>query len=99
MTKAEVIAEISDKTKIDKMDVQGAVEAFFSVLKNSMVGGKNVYLRGFGSFLVTKRAQKTGRNISKNTPISIPEHYVPTFKPANVFIQKVKNGNKQKFNA
>jgi len=94
MTKAEIIAAISGKTKIDKMDVQVAVEAFFSVLKNSMVGGKNVYLRGFGSFLVTKRAKKIGRNISKNTPISIPEHYVPTFKPAKPFIQKVKNSNK-----
>lgn len=96
MTKAEVIAEIAEKTNIEKVDVQEIVEAFFTVVKNSMVKGKNLYIRGFGSFIVTKRARKTARNISKNTTIIIPEHFVPTFKPAKVFIEKVKNGNKQK---
>jgi len=98
MTKAEIIAEISTKTGIEKVDVQETVEAFFSVVKSAMVSGKNVYVRGFGSFLVTKRAKKTARNISKNTTIIIPEHFVPTFKPAKIFVEKVKNGSKQKSN-
>lgn len=96
MTKAEIVAEISNKTGIEKVDVQETVEAFFNVVKGAMVSGRNVYVRGFGSFLVTKRAKKTARNISKNTTIIIPEHFVPTFKPAKIFIGKVKNGNKQK---
>ena len=74
--------------------VQEAVEAFFKVVKNSMVNGENVYVRGFGSFVVKKRAKKTARNISKNTAIIIPEHFVPSFKPAKVFVEKVKSGNK-----
>jgi len=99
MTKAEIIAEISNKTGIEKVDVQEAVEAFFKVIKNAMVNGENVYVRGFGSFVVKKRAQKTARNISKNTAIIIPEHYVPSFKPAKVFVEKVKNGNLKKVEA
>lgn len=93
MTKAEIIAEISTKTGIEKLDVQEVIEAFFKVVKTSMVEGENVYVRGFGSFVVKKRATKTARNISKNTAIIIPEHYVPSFKPAKVFVEKVKNGN------
>jgi DNA-binding protein HU-beta len=96
MTKADIIAEIAAKTGIEKGDVQETVEAFFKVVKNSMVQGENVYVRGFGSFIVKKRAKKTARNISKNTAIIIPEHFVPSFKPAKVFIDKVKNGNKTK---
>ncbi|MGV3707032.1 MAG: HU family DNA-binding protein [Arcticibacter sp.] len=99
MTKAEIIAEISTKTGIEKLDVQEAVEAFFKVIKNSMVNGENVYVRGFGSFVVKKRATKTARNISKNTAIIIPEHFVPSFKPAKVFVEKVKNGNVTKLAA
>ena len=94
MTKAEIIAESATKTGIEKVDVTETVEAFFQVVKKSMVGGENVYVRGFGSFIVKKRAEKTARNISKNTAIIIPEHYVPSFKPAKVFIEKVKTGNK-----
>jgi len=96
MTKAEIIAEIATKTGIEKGDVQETVEAFFKVVKNSMVGGENVYVRGFGSFIVKKRAKKTARNISKNTAIIVPEHFVPSFKPAKIFVDKVKNGNKSK---
>ena len=96
MTKAEIIAEIATKTGIEKGDVQETVEAFFKVVKNSMGGGENVYVRGFGSFIVKKRAKKTARNISKNTAIIVPEHFVPSFKPAKVFVDKVKNGNKSK---
>ncbi|RZL47295.1 MAG: integration host factor subunit beta [Pedobacter sp.] len=95
MTKADIISEISTKTGIEKVDVQETVEAFFKVIKNSMIGGDNVYVRGFGSFVVKKRAQKTARNISKNTAIIIPEHFVPSFKPAKVFVDKVKNASKK----
>ncbi|MBC7418645.1 MAG: integration host factor subunit beta [Pedobacter sp.] len=95
MTKADIISEISTKTGIEKVDVQETVEAFFKVIKNSMIGGENVYVRGFGSFVVKKRAQKTARNISKNTAIIIPEHFVPSFKPAKVFVEKVKSNTKK----
>lgn len=93
MTKAEVIAEIANKTGIEKVDVAETVEAFFKVVKDSMIEGNNIYVRGFGSFVVKKRAQKTARNISKNTAIIIPEHYVPSFKPAKSFVEKVKNNS------
>jgi DNA-binding protein HU-beta len=95
MTKADIISEISTKTGIEKVDVQETVEAFFKVIKTSMISGENVYVRGFGSFVVKKRAQKTARNISKNTAIIIPEHFVPSFKPAKVFVEKVKNNTKK----
>ena len=95
MTKADIISEISTKTGIEKVDVQETVEAFFKVIKNSMIGGENVYVRGFGSFVLKKRAQKTARNISKNTAIIIPEHFVPSFKPAKVFVDKVKSNTKK----
>jgi DNA-binding protein HU-beta len=95
MTKADIISEISTKTGIEKVDVQETVEAFFKVIKSSMISGENVYVRGFGSFVVKKRAQKTARNISKNTAIIIPEHFVPSFKPAKVFVEKVKNNTKK----
>ncbi len=90
MTKSDVINEISEKTGIDKLDVQASVEAFFSVVKTSMADGKNIYVRGFGSFVNKKRAKKIARNISKNTAIVIEEHYVPNFKPSKIFIDKIK---------
>ena len=90
MTKADVINEISEKTGIDKLDVQASVEAFFSVVKTSMADGKNIYVRGFGSFVNKKRAKKIARNISKNTAIVIEEHYVPSFKQPKIFIDKIK---------
>ena len=96
MTKAEIISEISTKTGIEKIDVQETVEAFFKVVKGAMVTGENVYVRGFGSFIVKKRAEKTARNISKNTAIIIPEHFIPSFKPAKTFVEKVRTGNKTK---
>ncbi|HHL52883.1 MAG TPA: integration host factor subunit beta [Flammeovirgaceae bacterium] len=94
MTKAEVIAEIAEKTGIDKADVSATVEAFFNVVKNSMADGHNIYIRGFGSFVNKKRARKIARNISKNTAMVIEEHYVPSFKPSRVFINKIKNSPK-----
>ncbi|MDP4282415.1 MAG: HU family DNA-binding protein [Bacteroidota bacterium] len=96
MTKAEIVAEIASKTGIEKVAVQATVEAFMETLKNSMVNGQNVYLRGFGSFIIKKRAEKTGRNISKNTTIIIPSHNIPAFKPAKTFVNKVKSNVKIK---
>jgi DNA-binding protein HU-beta len=96
MTKAEIVAEIATKTGIEKVAVQATVETFMEAVKVSMQKGENVYLRGFGSFIVKKRAQKTGRNISKNTTIVIPAHYIPSFKPAKVFTNEVKKSVKIK---
>lgn len=96
MTKAEVITKISEKTGIQKDDVTQTVEAFFKVVKESMAEGENIYVRGFGSFINKKRAKKIARNISKNTAIVIDEHYVPSFKPSKVFIEKIKNSKKIK---
>lgn len=96
MTKAEVITEIAQKTGVDKADVASSVEAFFKVIKNSLVEGENVYVRGFGSFIVKKRAKKVARIISKNTAIIIDEHYIPSFKPAKTFVEKVKTSPKLK---
>ena len=94
MTKAEIVAEIASKTGIEKVTVQHTVESFMEAVKNSMVAGENVYLRGFGSFVIKKRAEKTGRNISKNTTIIIPAHNIPSFKPAKTFVNEVKNNVK-----
>ncbi|MCX6244326.1 MAG: integration host factor subunit beta [Bacteroidetes bacterium] len=96
MTKAEIVADIANKTGIEKVAVQATVEAFMETLKNSMINGQNVYLRGFGSFIIKKRAEKTGRNISKNTTIIIPAHNIPAFKPAKTFVNKVKSSVKAK---
>lgn len=96
MTKAELVAEISTKTGIEKTIVLQTVEASMKVIKNTMTEGENVYLRGFGSFIVKRRAQKLGRIISKNTTIIIPEHNIPAFKPAKTFANKVKNAKAKK---
>jgi len=96
MTKADIVTKISDKLGIEKGDVQATVETFMQEVKASLESGNNVYLRGFGSFIVKKRAEKTGRNISKNTTIKIPAHNIPAFKPAKVFVQGVKTNVKVK---
>jgi DNA-binding protein HU-beta len=90
MTKADIVNEISKKTGVDKVTVLSSVETFMDVVKESLAKEENVYLRGFGSFIVKKRAQKTARNISKNTTIIIPEHNIPSFKPAKTFVNEVK---------
>ena len=90
MTKADLVTDISDKTGVEKIAVQATIETFMQSVIESMENGENVYLRGFGSFIVKKRAEKTGRNISKNTTLIIPEHFVPTFKPSKTFIEGVK---------
>ena len=96
MTKAEIVADIANKTGIEKVAVQATVEAFMDSIKNSMTTGQNVYLRGFGSFIIKKRAEKTGRNISRNTTLIIPAHNIPSFKPAKTFVNKVKSHVKVK---
>lgn len=92
MTKAEVIAEIADKTGIDRGDVTATIEKFFEVVKDNMEEGESIYIRGFGSFVNKKRAKKVARNISKNTAIIIDEHFVPSFKPSKQFVKQIKEG-------
>jgi DNA-binding protein HU-beta len=90
MTKADIVAKISEKTGVEKKETMAIVEAFMSVVKNSMCEGKNVYLRGFGTLYIKKRAKKPGRIISRNTTIMIPAHNIPAFKPAKSFGNKLK---------
>ena len=90
MTKADIVNEIAKNTGIDKVTVLTTVEAFMETVKESLSKNENVYLRGFGSFIIKQRAEKTARNISKNTTIIIPEHNIPAFKPAKTFVAQVK---------
>lgn len=94
MTKADIVNEISKTTGVEKVAVQATVEAFMDAIKASVTDGKNVYLRGFGSFVVKKRAEKTARNISKNVTIKIPAHNIPSFKPSKSFVIQVKENCK-----
>ncbi len=96
MTKAEIVNDIAKSTGVEKAQVQQIVEAFMDSIKDAMTANHNVYLRGFGSFIVKKRAQKVARNISKNTTITIPEHHIPAFKPSKGFVGKVKESKKSK---
>ena len=90
MTKAEIVSEIAAKTGLEKQVVLTVVESMMDTIKTSMINGNEVFLRGFGSFIIKRRAEKTARNISKNTTIIIPAHNIPAFKPAREFIEKVK---------
>ena len=90
MTKAELVNTISNKLGVEKNDTQKVIEALTQEIRPSMYNGDNVYLRGFGSFIIKTRAAKTGRNISKNTAIEIPAHNIPAFKPSKTFVEKVK---------
>ena len=90
MTKADIVSEIAKSTGVEKVQVQAIVEAFMDSIKTSLTNKNNVYLRGFGSFIVKKRAKKVARNSSKNTTITIPEHNITAFKPAKSFAAKVK---------
>ncbi len=96
MTKADLINEISKKTGIEKVAVKETIEAFMDTVREALTHGENVYLRGFGSFVIKKRARKLARNITKNITIEIPEHYIPAFKPAKSFIEDVKKNVKVK---
>ena len=91
MTKAEIINKIAEETGVAKKDVATTVEAFMEEIRTSLAENKqNVYLRGFGTFVVKHRAQKTARNISKNTTITIPAHNFPGFKPSKSFLQRMR---------
>ncbi|MBC8305015.1 MAG: integration host factor subunit beta [Pelagibacterales bacterium] len=91
MTKAEVVSKISLKTGVEKVTALAVVESFMSEIMSAVSEKEAVFLRGFGTFKAKKRAKKTGRNIKKNTTIIIPEHHIPSFKPAKIFVQDVKN--------
>ena len=95
MTKADLVNEIAKNTGIEKVTVLKAVESFMDSVKSSLEKGDNVYLRGFGTFAVKKRAQKTARNITKNTTMIVPEHYIPSFKPTAEFVDNVKKNVKK----
>ncbi len=90
MTKADIVSAIAKSTGVEKAQVQTIVEAFMESIKGSLIANNNVYLRGFGSFIVKKRAEKVARNISKGTSITIPAHNIPAFKPSKSFTAKVK---------
>tara|TARA_B100000927_G_scaffold291647_1_gene295147 strand:- start:4907 stop:5191 length:285 start_codon:yes stop_codon:yes gene_type:complete len=94
MTKAELASKISEITGIEKLTTLKVIESLMSEIKNSISMNEAVYLRGFGTFKAKKRAEKTGRNIKKNTTIIIPEHHIPAFKPSKTFIEKVKQNVK-----
>ncbi|MBC6995480.1 HU family DNA-binding protein [Neolewinella lacunae] len=91
MRKADIVATVSDKTGIPKVDVLVSLESFFREVKISLAQGENVYIRGFGSFVVKRRAKKIGRHIKENKAIEIPEHFIPSFKPAKIFVEQVKD--------
>lgn len=91
MTKADIVAEIAKQTGIEKAVVSEVTEAFMEHVKDAMVGGDEVFLRGFGSFIIKRRAEKTARNISKNTTITVPAHNIPAFEPAKTFMAAVKD--------
>ena len=90
MRKADLVNAISEKTGVAKVDVLVTLEELFKEIKSTMTNGENVYVRGFGSFIIKRRAKKVGRNIKKGKSIDIPEHYIPSFKPAKVFTEQVK---------
>lgn len=96
MRKADLINKISDKTGIPKVDVLVTLETMFKEIKQSLTEGENIYIRGFGSFIIKKRAAKIGRNIKKNVAVEIPEHFIPAFKPSKEFVQDIKNSPKIK---
>ena len=91
MRKADLVTIIAEKTGVPKVDVLVSIETFFNEVKDSLKSGENVYIRGFGSFVIKKRAKKVGRHIKNNEAIDIPEHFIPSFKPAKVFLEQVKD--------
>ena len=96
MRKADLVNQISEKTGIPKVDVLVTLETMFKEVKDSLAAGENIYIRGFGSFINKKRKKKIARNISRNTALVIDEHFIPSFKPAKIFINKIKNSEKVK---
>lgn len=94
MRKADIVNSIAEKTGVPKVDILVALESFFKEVKSSLIEGEPVFIRGFGSFILKKRAAKIGRNIKKNVAVEIPEHFVPAFKPAKEFVTAVKGNTK-----
>lgn len=94
MTKAEAISIIADKTGVDKANVSTTIEAFFETVKETLASGDAIYVRGFGSFVNKKRAEKKARNISQKTTVTVPEHFIPSFKPSKEFVEQVKTNVK-----
>ncbi len=91
MRKADLVNNIADKTGVPKVDVLVTIENFLKEIKGAMSSGENIYIRGFGSFVVKKRAAKVGRNIKKNEIVHIPEHFIPFFKPSREFVGELKH--------
>jgi DNA-binding protein HU-beta len=91
MRKADLVTLIAEKTGVPKVDVLVSIETFFNEVKDSLSGGENVYIRGFGSFIIKRRAKKIGRHIKNNESLEIPEHFIPSFKPAKIFMDQVKD--------
>ena len=96
MRKSDLVNQISEKTGIPKVDVLVTLETMFKEVKTQLTMGQNIYIRGFGSFITKKRAAKIGRNIKRNTAVEIPEHYIPSFKPAKEFVSEVKKNHGKK---
>lgn len=96
MTKADIVARIARQTGVEKAVAMSVLEAFMETVKDSMIAGNEIYLRGFGSFIIKKRAEKVARDISKNTAIVVPAHPIPAFKPAKTFMDAVKGDGKKK---
>jgi DNA-binding protein HU-beta len=94
MTKAEVISKIIEETGIDRSEVSAAIESLLEVIKDSMADGNEIFIRGFGSFIIKKRARKTARHIRKDTAMIVPEHYIPQFRPSPEFVEKIKTSKK-----
>lgn len=92
MTKADLVSRITEKTGIQKEEVEKIIESFFVTIKDSLSQGENIYFRGFGSFTIKQRAAKTARNISQKSTIIVPAHQTPVFRPADDFISQVKEG-------
>ena len=90
MRKADLVTAISEKTGVPKVDVLVTLETLFKEVKGALSSGENVYIRGFGSFIIKERKRKVGRHIKKNIAIEIPAHFVPAFKPAKTFVEEVK---------
>jgi len=91
MTKADIINNIVTNSGVSKREVGVVVESFMQIIKDSLIKGENVYLRGFGTFAIKHRAAKTARNIQKNTTIVVDAHDIPTFKPAKSFAERMKS--------
>lgn len=90
MKKTDIVRRISDKG-FSKTDVSIILETFMDVVKDAIETGEEVTLRGFGTFKTKFRKTKVARNIKENKSVVVPEHYIPYFKPASEFEDRVKN--------